>query len=212
MRVEDRRIYTTDFQKRLLDMVVRQRDSGHWALRPGAKDTVCVPSQGTHTLRRAMYAAFLGDVPAGASLKAKCGMRDCLRPTHQAMESGARGAGSRALSVPDVDLCRRAPARRERYQEESLPKGWELSEVLRAKALAGSPLTIAADALGRGSTSYGDIAAIWNGVYDAAIRKARGKVAKRADAAEFAACVDKSAAGELCDDESPEGEWLRRIS
>lgn len=212
MRVEDGRIYTTEFQKRILSSVVKTREFGHWLPRSGVKDSTAVPNQGTQTLRRAAYAAFKDAVPAGVELASRCGVRACIAPEHQRMRSCGRA--TRELSLPDLQMCRRPPMKREPPRAASLPDGWTAKEVVLALACRGS-LASAAEALGRGPDSYQTLVEIWNGKYSDALRAAAKKSRRStsdglsAEAAVAEASERAAGVGVLGEEEAA---WLSRVS
>lgn len=128
----------TKFQHRLKSYIWGERaKEGHWFLRSGTPRLVKPPNYGgAITIKRALYAAFLGDVEEGMELRARCGAEQCANPWHQLQEPGRSPTPPKGVHLPDL------------FGEESdetpgtLPQGVKVSAVAAIKALgdAGSSL------------------------------------------------------------------------
>lgn len=157
----------TIFQKRLKSYVWGYKAvERHWFLKEGAPRLVVAPSTGEQiTIKRALYAAFRGDLPEGFDLRPECNISGCVAPDHQKLES-SRSRTARALHLPDLDKVG--------LDERSnrLPKGLTLALVAQVKELGNSGSSLqsisAATQLNRSL-----VMKIRGGVYDRAVASLR---------------------------------------
>lgn len=98
--------HRTAFQKKLLEFTWgRKAEQGHWFPKDGAPTTIKPPGLADIvTTKRAVYAAFLGPIPANVDLRSNCGARSCWCPWHQTLEQSRRM--SRPLELPDAGVAR----------------------------------------------------------------------------------------------------------
>lgn len=149
----------------------------HWFL---AKcESMWLPEMHEHvSVKRAIYAAFVGDVPAEMEVKAKCDSRHCVNPEHLALVP-ARNLNNRPLSFPWHLEQLTAPKRFvPPTPKGKLPVGMSHEIVARVKTMlkAGSTLNqvqLAVDLPVR------EIVLIKNGMYNRVAGKAKRAVDKQ---------------------------------
>lgn len=212
----------TQFQKKLKSYVWGFKAiERHWFLKESAPRLLRPPSSGEQiTIKRAIYAAFSGDIPEGMDLRPDCGAVRCVAPHHQKFEA-SRSGNARSLHLPDLDgigLDER-PNR--------LPKGLTLSAIAKVKDLSTRENSLqsicASTQLDRQT-----VMKIRGGVFDRAVNSLRRSVAIRrknlAEAGEQAKALiedeplqgeEYDSAGvppEAIDDEDSEAvAWLRTV-
>lgn len=162
----------TPFQKKLKSHVWGYKAmERHWFVKDGAPRLVRVPSTGEQvTLRRAVYAAFRADIPAGIDLRTGCGARGCIAPDHQ--ELSPTRTDARSLCIPDLvdpDVESRP---------NKLPKGLTFAVIAKIKMLgnSGSSLSSICSVTGFDASTVMKVRA---GVYDRAAASVRRGVAVR---------------------------------
>jgi len=163
----------TSFQKRLKSYVWGYKAvERHWFLKSDAPKLLRHPSTGEQvTTKRALYAAFVGDIPEGKDLRPGCGVSGCSSPHHQRLEDSRSGT-ARALHFPDLDGVGFDD------RPNRLPKGMTMALVAKVQELGrrGNSLSAicAATQLGRS-----EVMKIRGGAYDRAVATLRRSVEAR---------------------------------
>lgn len=160
----------TDFHKKLESMCkISRRGDQHWI--PEGPLLVRVPLKGgeVFTLKRAIYAAFVGKVPAGREPRTTCGLSACCAPTHLALFDSRSKARELDLQ-PELD----ALADKRRGLVKTLP-GALPKHITGAKAEMVRVLSTMGSSMGsiRAKTGLSamDVIRIRAGYYDEAIKK-----------------------------------------
>lgn len=140
-------------------------------LRPGAAKLVRIPDTGVVvTLKQAIYAAFVGDIPPGHEVFANCGEPGCLRPDHQFLLK-KENSTSRGLFASTVASTVAASPRAGKPREESpaaLPRDVTPEQVEIVRRMDGThTLREMSNSSGLSMTN---VMKIRGGVFDRAIR------------------------------------------
>jgi hypothetical protein len=158
----------TNFQAKLMTMcsVLRTGDR-HWIL-TGSR-LIQVPGLGVVTIKRAYYAAFIGDVPEDVDVFAACGEAKCVCPTHLDLRKARTRA--RALALPDAVKVPRPKYYQKADPIEKLPKNVTPHDVSMVKYLTknGNSLAQIRNAT---NLSVHEIMKIRGGRYDKAAKGA----------------------------------------
>ena len=160
----------TNFQAKLMTMcsVLRTGDR-HWIL-TGAR-LIQVPGLGVVTIKRAYYAAFIGDVPEDMDVFAACGEAKCVCPTHLDLRKARTRA--RALVLPDEVKKPKPKVYSKTEQADRLPSTVTARDVAFVKYLTKNGSTIASIRSATNLPTH-EIMKIRGGRYDKASRKAVG--------------------------------------
>lgn len=162
----NRSMDSTVFSKKLKSYVWGTKSSeGHWFLKEDAPTKVRPPGfPRPITTKRALYATFLGDIPAGMELRTGCDTAKCVRPEHQDLCAIRNGADSPVLTSEEVNRPNlKGPG--------TLPKGITKNLIKRIKALFATGSDIAGVAYLVG-LSYSEVMKCKNGIYDRAVASA----------------------------------------
>lgn len=159
----------TPFHKKLQEYCrISHRGDQHWIL-IGA-ETVRIPDTGEIvTVKRAIYASFVGDVPENMDVAVVCGVSQCAAPKHLSLAASRRKA--RPLSLPQfLDAFMGKTTYVGKDPKVVIPKGLDLKKAREIEVLAASGTPIVEIAGVTGLTSS-DIVRLRSGVYDGAMRK-----------------------------------------
>lgn len=185
---EARGLYRTAFQKKLKSFVRGTKSAqGHWFPEAGAPIAVRPPGLGELvTFKRALYAAYVGDIAEGMELRSTCGVPQCYCPDHQDQVPSRSGQG-RPLSLPDLDVSKQGYAAVIEYDAKFggaakavLPRGLSPATVaavnrnrLRGKTLQETAL--------EANIRVETVVKIWNGIYDSALRANTRSISEAAE-------------------------------
>lgn len=163
----------TDLHQKLRSMCeISRGDDSHWLIK-GSK-TIYIPElQEIVTTRRAIYAAFVGQVLENMDVVANCDMARCARPEHIIQAPSRRK--SRPLALPDQVASLESFTRGERANRlpQVLPRGMTIAAIRRVRHMVEDGNTLSQVAIGVG-LAIGEVVKIVNGVYDEAARNVGG--------------------------------------
>ncbi len=152
---------------------IMRRGEKHWFLDSGAPKLVHIPElAGPVTVKRALYAAFVGEIGDGEEVVAKCGTRGCVRPDHQKLV-GRPSSRARGLSLPEHLAALNGPSTfREGQKVQILPLGLTVRKIQVVKLMVKSnSLEQIATATG---LDHATIMRIKGGMYDDAVENVQG--------------------------------------
>ena len=163
----------TAFHRKLESLCrISHRGDKHWLL--VRSSLVRVPSQGglIVTVKRAVYAAYIGPVLEGQDVVALCGLRMCVSPSHLGLRASRRA--SRALYLPDeLEALAKPDVFQPPENPSILPSGITLHKVFLVKYLTKCGNTLAQIRMAVGLPLH-EVVKVRNGVYDQAVKNIRG--------------------------------------
>ena len=189
---------------------ILRKEPKHWFIVGG--NVVYVPEmREAVTTKRAIYAAFVGDIPEGMEVRATCEASHCAAPDHVHLVAARTKARPLSLSA-HVDALKKPSAFVAAEPAKVLPKGLDLDLIVKVKTLASGGSSMAQIKMTT-KLEYALIAKIRNGGFDELLRRKEWRAERkkilesprRSDHVE----VEKSAVD--ADVSDPEQEWLRRM-
>jgi hypothetical protein len=153
-----------DLRKKLESCVSKmRRGEKHWLVRPDAPAAIYVPeipAPSTISIRRAIYAAFVGDIPENREVVPRCQHKYCINPEHVTLRKSKKPARPLSFSMlpteesePSNDLAK-------------LPKGLTLDAFAMIRHSVSSHRR---EALVHG-IDVKEVVRVRSGLYDAAAR------------------------------------------
>jgi hypothetical protein len=161
-------------------ITIQRKGPKHWLLKDEKKKHVTIPRTGeVVSVKKALYAAFRGEVPDKHDIRYACDHKYCINPHHQELRYSEHST-SKGLSLPyELGILTRRGTAEDRRNERSvvlpeiLPRGLTRAKITAVKFLFKQKNSLEQIRAATGLDN-GTIVAINNGKFDQAARNISG--------------------------------------